>query len=161
MFKPTVTVLRWRHNSSSKQCGFKSDSSCIAQHLTFMPICCMTQIFQSNHILVVSLTFKPFPVFISTFHLCCLNSFLLFKFVFLLRTSSYFRCVIFFFPDLCESLCHCQVKQRADECILALDKLTEINSGIAVQNVLQTQFDWTTLEVVTFSSTFFFCQQAV
>uniref|UniRef100_A0A8C4GXS8 Platelet-activating factor acetylhydrolase n=1 Tax=Dicentrarchus labrax TaxID=13489 RepID=A0A8C4GXS8_DICLA len=39
-----------------------------------------------------------------------------------------------------------QVKQRADECILALDKLTEINSGITVQNVLQTQFDWTTLE---------------
>uniref|UniRef100_A0A672JS20 Platelet-activating factor acetylhydrolase n=1 Tax=Salarias fasciatus TaxID=181472 RepID=A0A672JS20_SALFA len=39
-----------------------------------------------------------------------------------------------------------QVKQRADECILALDRLTEINSGIAVQNVLQTQFDWTTLE---------------
>ncbi|XP_041831109.1 platelet-activating factor acetylhydrolase isoform X2 [Melanotaenia boesemani] len=39
-----------------------------------------------------------------------------------------------------------QVKQRADECILALDKLTEINSGVAVQNVLQTQFDWTTLE---------------
>ncbi|XP_041814409.1 platelet-activating factor acetylhydrolase isoform X1 [Chelmon rostratus] len=39
-----------------------------------------------------------------------------------------------------------QVKQRADECILALDRLTEINSGIPVQNVLQTQFDWTTLE---------------
>ncbi|XP_044026359.1 platelet-activating factor acetylhydrolase isoform X1 [Siniperca chuatsi] len=39
-----------------------------------------------------------------------------------------------------------QVKQRADECILALDKLTEINSGTAVENVLQTQFDWTTLE---------------
>lgn len=39
-----------------------------------------------------------------------------------------------------------QVKQRADECILALDKLTEINSGRAVQNVLQTKFDWTTLE---------------
>ncbi|XP_070706039.1 platelet-activating factor acetylhydrolase isoform X1 [Pempheris klunzingeri] len=39
-----------------------------------------------------------------------------------------------------------QVKQRADECILALDKLTDINSGISVQNVLQTQFDWTTLE---------------
>ncbi|XP_053300920.1 platelet-activating factor acetylhydrolase isoform X2 [Pleuronectes platessa] len=39
-----------------------------------------------------------------------------------------------------------QVKQRADECILALDKLTEINSGIEVHNVLQTQFDWTTLE---------------
>ncbi|XP_029903656.1 platelet-activating factor acetylhydrolase isoform X2 [Myripristis murdjan] len=39
-----------------------------------------------------------------------------------------------------------QVKQRADECIRALDKLIEINSGISVQNVLQTQFDWTTLE---------------
>ncbi|KAF7661234.1 hypothetical protein LDENG_00266440 [Lucifuga dentata] len=39
-----------------------------------------------------------------------------------------------------------QVKQRADECIRALDKLTEINSGIIVQNVLQTHFDWTTLE---------------
>ncbi|XP_054474468.1 platelet-activating factor acetylhydrolase isoform X2 [Anoplopoma fimbria] len=39
-----------------------------------------------------------------------------------------------------------QVKQRADECILALDRLTEINSGIPVQNVLQTQFDWTTLQ---------------
>ncbi|XP_028296170.1 platelet-activating factor acetylhydrolase isoform X1 [Gouania willdenowi] len=39
-----------------------------------------------------------------------------------------------------------QVKQRADECILALDKLIEINSGIAVNNVLQTQFDWTSLE---------------
>uniref|UniRef100_A0A7N6FG37 Platelet-activating factor acetylhydrolase n=1 Tax=Anabas testudineus TaxID=64144 RepID=A0A7N6FG37_ANATE len=39
-----------------------------------------------------------------------------------------------------------QVKQRADECILALDKLTQINSGRPVQNVLQTQFDWTTLE---------------
>ncbi|XP_034383384.1 platelet-activating factor acetylhydrolase isoform X1 [Cyclopterus lumpus] len=39
-----------------------------------------------------------------------------------------------------------QVKQRADECILALDRLTEINSGLTVQNVLQTQFDWTTLE---------------
>ncbi|XP_039981622.1 platelet-activating factor acetylhydrolase [Xiphias gladius] len=39
-----------------------------------------------------------------------------------------------------------QVKQRADECILTLDKLTEINSGIHVQNVLQTQFDWATLE---------------
>uniref|UniRef100_A0A7N8XYH2 Platelet-activating factor acetylhydrolase n=1 Tax=Mastacembelus armatus TaxID=205130 RepID=A0A7N8XYH2_9TELE len=39
-----------------------------------------------------------------------------------------------------------QVKQRADECILALNKLTEINSGIPVQNALKTQFDWTTLE---------------
>ncbi|XP_006793029.1 platelet-activating factor acetylhydrolase isoform X2 [Neolamprologus brichardi] len=38
-----------------------------------------------------------------------------------------------------------QVKQRADECILALDKLTEINSGISVQNVLETHFDWSTL----------------
>lgn len=40
-----------------------------------------------------------------------------------------------------------QVKQRADECILALDKLTEINSGISVQNVLETHFDWSTLKV--------------
>ncbi|XP_034555320.1 platelet-activating factor acetylhydrolase [Notolabrus celidotus] len=39
-----------------------------------------------------------------------------------------------------------QVKQRADECIRALDKLIEMNSGIPVQNVLQTKFDWTTLE---------------
>ncbi|XP_032442182.1 platelet-activating factor acetylhydrolase isoform X1 [Xiphophorus hellerii] len=39
-----------------------------------------------------------------------------------------------------------QVKQRADECILALDKLTQMNSGVAVQNVLQTPFDYTTLE---------------
>ena len=54
---------------------------------------------------------------------------------------------------------HPQVKQRADECILALDRLTQINSGIPVQNVLQTKFDWTTLEV-TFSWTllFFFDQ---
>uniref|UniRef100_A0A667XTM0 Platelet-activating factor acetylhydrolase n=1 Tax=Myripristis murdjan TaxID=586833 RepID=A0A667XTM0_9TELE len=35
---------------------------------------------------------------------------------------------------------------HTDECIRALDKLIEINSGISVQNVLQTQFDWTTLE---------------
>uniref|UniRef100_A0A8C2YY15 Platelet-activating factor acetylhydrolase n=1 Tax=Cyclopterus lumpus TaxID=8103 RepID=A0A8C2YY15_CYCLU len=48
-----------------------------------------------------------------------------------------------FFPA---NSCPCQVKQRADECILALDRLTEINSGLTVQNVLQTQFDWTTLE---------------
>lgn len=39
-----------------------------------------------------------------------------------------------------------QVKQRADECIMALEKLTQINSGIPVQNVLSTRFDWTTLE---------------
>lgn len=45
-----------------------------------------------------------------------------------------------------------QVKQRADECILALDKLTQINSGTPVHNVLQTQFDWTTLEVTLTSS---------
>lgn len=40
-----------------------------------------------------------------------------------------------------------QVKLRADECIQALNKLIEINSGAAVQNALKTQFDWTTLEV--------------
>lgn len=39
-----------------------------------------------------------------------------------------------------------QVKQRANECIMALDKLTQINSGVPVHNVLQTQFDWTTLQ---------------
>ncbi|XP_077408188.1 platelet-activating factor acetylhydrolase [Vanacampus margaritifer] len=39
-----------------------------------------------------------------------------------------------------------QVQQRADECIRALHKLTDINSGVPVQNVLHTQFDWKTLE---------------
>lgn len=39
-----------------------------------------------------------------------------------------------------------QVKQRADECIRALDLLIEINSGNPVENVLRTQFDFTTLE---------------
>ncbi|KAL0967648.1 hypothetical protein UPYG_G00254990 [Umbra pygmaea] len=39
-----------------------------------------------------------------------------------------------------------QVKKRADECIAALDKLIEINSGKTMENVLQTKFDWTTLE---------------
>ncbi|XP_036405963.1 platelet-activating factor acetylhydrolase isoform X1 [Megalops cyprinoides] len=39
-----------------------------------------------------------------------------------------------------------QVKQRADECIRALDILAEINTGCSVTNVLQSQFDWTTLE---------------
>ncbi|KAJ0060763.1 hypothetical protein NL108_000015, partial [Boleophthalmus pectinirostris] len=39
-----------------------------------------------------------------------------------------------------------QVKQRADECILALERLEEINSGRPLQNVLKTEFDWTTLE---------------
>ncbi len=53
---------------------------------------------------------------------------------------------------------HLQVKQRADECILALDKLTEINSGRPVQNVLRTQFDWSTLEVNF--SLFLNCQQS-
>uniref|UniRef100_A0A673VUL0 Platelet-activating factor acetylhydrolase n=1 Tax=Salmo trutta TaxID=8032 RepID=A0A673VUL0_SALTR len=39
-----------------------------------------------------------------------------------------------------------QVKQRADECIKALDTLIQINSGKKMENVLQTEFDWTTLE---------------
>ncbi|XP_063079532.1 platelet-activating factor acetylhydrolase isoform X2 [Engraulis encrasicolus] len=39
-----------------------------------------------------------------------------------------------------------QVKQRADECVRALDLLVEINSGTCVENVLRTQFDFTTLE---------------
>ncbi|KAM9778368.1 platelet-activating factor acetylhydrolase [Syngnathus typhle] len=39
-----------------------------------------------------------------------------------------------------------QVQQRADECIRALQKLADINSGIPMENVLQTQFDWKTLE---------------
>ncbi|CAL8316389.1 unnamed protein product [Merluccius merluccius] len=39
-----------------------------------------------------------------------------------------------------------QVQQRADECIRALDKLFEVNSGVQVENVLRSQFDWTTLE---------------
>nr|XP_057927087.1 platelet-activating factor acetylhydrolase isoform X2 [Doryrhamphus excisus] len=39
-----------------------------------------------------------------------------------------------------------QVNQRADECVRALDRLTDINSGLPVQNVLQTHFDWTTLQ---------------
>ncbi|KAJ8270637.1 hypothetical protein GJAV_G00117440 [Gymnothorax javanicus] len=39
-----------------------------------------------------------------------------------------------------------QVKQRGDECIKALDILTDINAGSSVTNVLHSQFDWTTLE---------------
>ncbi|XP_046877623.1 platelet-activating factor acetylhydrolase [Hypomesus transpacificus] len=39
-----------------------------------------------------------------------------------------------------------QVKQRAEECIQALDRLIEIHSGNSVENVLQTEFDWITLE---------------
>uniref|UniRef100_A0A3Q3LPW1 Platelet-activating factor acetylhydrolase n=1 Tax=Mastacembelus armatus TaxID=205130 RepID=A0A3Q3LPW1_9TELE len=60
---------------------------------------------------------------------------------------SYPLCVLFPFLLACVTLPrYSQVKQRADECILALNKLTEINSGIPVQNALKTQFDWTTLE---------------
>ncbi|XP_030201051.1 platelet-activating factor acetylhydrolase [Gadus morhua] len=39
-----------------------------------------------------------------------------------------------------------QVQQRAAECVRALDKLFEINAGMQVDNVLKSQFDWTTLE---------------
>ncbi|TNM95196.1 platelet-activating factor acetylhydrolase isoform X1 [Takifugu flavidus] len=39
-----------------------------------------------------------------------------------------------------------QVNQRADECILALEKLTQLNSGSPLQNVLQTKFDMSALE---------------
>nr|XP_061843370.1 platelet-activating factor acetylhydrolase-like [Nerophis lumbriciformis]XP_061843371.1 platelet-activating factor acetylhydrolase-like [Nerophis lumbriciformis] len=39
-----------------------------------------------------------------------------------------------------------QVTQRADECVRALSRLADIDSGLPVQNVLQTQFDWTTLQ---------------
>ncbi|XP_030627845.1 platelet-activating factor acetylhydrolase isoform X2 [Chanos chanos] len=39
-----------------------------------------------------------------------------------------------------------QVKQRADECIRALDILTDINSGKSVENVLHSGLDLTTLE---------------
>lgn len=52
-------------------------------------------------------------------------------------------------PHIFDPCCVLQVKQRANECIRALDRLTEINSGIPVQNVLQSQFDWTTLEVTS------------
>lgn len=40
-----------------------------------------------------------------------------------------------------------QVKQRADECIRALDILFDINSGKSVENVLQCDFDLSTMEV--------------
>ncbi|XP_061890036.1 platelet-activating factor acetylhydrolase [Entelurus aequoreus] len=39
-----------------------------------------------------------------------------------------------------------QVTQRADECVRALSRLADIDSGLPMQNVLQTQFDWTTLQ---------------
>ncbi|XP_073688806.1 platelet-activating factor acetylhydrolase-like [Garra rufa] len=39
-----------------------------------------------------------------------------------------------------------QVKQRADECIRALDLLFDINSGKSVENVLQCDFDFSTME---------------
>lgn len=35
---------------------------------------------------------------------------------------------------------------------MALDKLTQINSGTPMQNVLQTQFDWMTLQVTPFKT---------
>lgn len=40
------------------------------------------------------------------------------------------------------------MKQRADECIRALDLLVDINAGKAVQNVLLSEFDWSTLKVI-------------
>lgn len=40
-----------------------------------------------------------------------------------------------------------QVKQRADECIRALDILFDINSGKSVENILQSNFDLSTMEV--------------
>lgn len=42
-----------------------------------------------------------------------------------------------------------QVKQRADECIKALDLLININSGKHVENVLLSEFDWSKLKVST------------
>lgn len=59
-----------------------------------------------------------------------------------------YMCQCFMSPcsDLCQ-LSTVQVKQRANECIMALDKLTKINSGMPVHNVLPTQFDWTALQV--------------
>ncbi|XP_017311768.1 platelet-activating factor acetylhydrolase [Ictalurus punctatus] len=39
-----------------------------------------------------------------------------------------------------------QVKQRADECIRALDLLIDINSGKSVENVLLSEFDWSKLK---------------
>ncbi|XP_066532909.1 platelet-activating factor acetylhydrolase isoform X2 [Hoplias malabaricus] len=39
-----------------------------------------------------------------------------------------------------------QVKQRAEECIRTLNLLIDINAGKSVTNVLQSDFDWTTLE---------------
>lgn len=45
---------------------------------------------------------------------------------------------------------HPQVNCRADECILALEKLTQLNSGSPLQNVLQTQFDMSALEVTNY-----------
>uniref|UniRef100_A0A4W4EPS0 Platelet-activating factor acetylhydrolase n=2 Tax=Electrophorus electricus TaxID=8005 RepID=A0A4W4EPS0_ELEEL len=44
------------------------------------------------------------------------------------------------------SLRNKQVKQRADECIRALELLIEINSGKSVDNVLLSQFDWSKME---------------
>nr|XP_014348591.1 PREDICTED: platelet-activating factor acetylhydrolase isoform X2 [Latimeria chalumnae] len=41
---------------------------------------------------------------------------------------------------------HQQVQQRADECIEALNLITDINSGKQVKNSLPLEFDWTTLK---------------
>lgn len=52
------------------------------------------------------------------------------------------------FRHRCEGLWfNPQVKRRADECILALEKLAQLNSGVPLQNVLQPEFDFSTLEV--------------
>ncbi|GAA6093807.1 platelet-activating factor acetylhydrolase [Tachysurus ichikawai] len=39
-----------------------------------------------------------------------------------------------------------QVKQRADECIRALDLLININLGTSVENILRSDFDWSKLK---------------
>lgn len=49
-----------------------------------------------------------------------------------------------------------QVKHRADECILALEKLTQLNSGTPLNNVLQTQFDLSSLAVSSHHLCLFF-----
>uniref|UniRef100_A0AAY4F015 Platelet-activating factor acetylhydrolase n=1 Tax=Denticeps clupeoides TaxID=299321 RepID=A0AAY4F015_9TELE len=66
-------------------------------------------------------------------------------------TSMHFSLLFFTFDayNPCMNLSilfHAQVKQRADECIRALDILFTVNSGNMVENVLKTPFDWSTLE---------------
>lgn len=41
------------------------------------------------------------------------------------------------------------MKQRADECIKALDLLININSGKHVENILLSEFDLSKLKVIT------------